>query len=130
MSYTGNLISEEEIGSLLLKDIRILFNTNDKGQISDLLVVEFTENNNPMHLYGKYDLDVGNCLSSWNRVTVAFIIFDFFACNTFASEDVKEAIWDNEFRKIKEIVEQLNYHYIEMLEEDPENPGKQISYTL
>jgi len=104
----GKRITEEEIGSLLLKDIRILYNENDKGQISDLLVVEFTESHDPQFLYEEYGFDVGNCMSRWNEVTVTSIVFDFFVRHGYPNEDIKKDIWDNQFRKIKEIMEQLD----------------------
>lgn len=98
------MITEEEIGSLALKDIRILW-SYEEGKISKLKVAEFTKANNPQYLYKEYDCDIGNCFSRWDQANVAFIIFDIFVRHEFLNNDIKINAWDNEFRKIKEVIE-------------------------
>jgi hypothetical protein len=53
------------------KDIRILWNVDEKSlKITETIVAEFTEENDPQHLYDKYGYDTGNCFSYWDRMTL------------------------------------------------------------
>ena len=107
----SNKISKEEIGSLALSDIRVLWNVNEKSQITDLIVVEFTKENDPQYLYKKYTFDIGNCLSQWNKISIARLIFDIFVRYDFVNEEAKIDAWDNQFLKIKEVVEETGLKY-------------------
>ena len=89
------------------KDVRILWNTNKDHKVTEMIVVEFTKEHNPQHLYQKYDKDIGNCLSDWDRNwDTHFIIFYFLILEEFENIEVKkDAI--KELLKIKELRESL-----------------------
>lgn len=97
---------------LLKKDIRILWNQkfneeNCRFEVADMIVTEFTEDNDPQYLYKEYSHDVGNCLSDWNTWNVAFIIWQLLVEQEFVNNEVKEKA-KRELFKIKEIREELN----------------------
>lgn len=89
------------------KDIRILFNTNDKGDITEIEVAEFSEQNDPQHLYNKYSYDVGNCLSNWDKMTLHQLSIDLFCFYDFATREVKRQ-YLKEMMKIKEFRQEVN----------------------
>jgi len=64
---------------MLKKDARILWNVNDEGKVTDILVTEFSNEINPQQLYQIYKKDIGNCNSNWDKITLveALIIFGF-----------------------------------------------------
>ncbi len=104
----------EKIGAEDIKinkeDARILWNVfekeNEKDGISDLVVIEFKNNKGdlwPLHLYEKYVLDIGNCLSEWKEYTLADLMYRFFVDYRVDGEVIegkilKELVKINEFR--------------------------------
>jgi len=86
------------------KDIRILWNTDDNGNITELIVAKFTEEDNPQYLYKKYSSDVGNCLAGWDNWLISDILFSIFIQH--GSIDAKSRIKNfRELLKIKEVYE-------------------------
>ena len=59
------------------KDARILFNSKH-GKITSFLVADFSNPASKEYLYKEYDLDIGNCLSDWDKWTFADVLLKLF----------------------------------------------------
>ncbi len=59
------------------KDIRVLFSLKD-GTILDLIVDEFKNPTEKMHLYRAYSYDFGNCLCDWEEWSLSDILIKIF----------------------------------------------------
>ena len=70
------------------KDIRILWNVNEEGQINDIEVAEFTPERDPQHLYNHYSYDAGNCFSSWDKMSLNALVIDLFYRYGFENKDI------------------------------------------
>ena len=85
------------------KDIRILFNMDNMGRITQICIADFNREHYeewPRHLYKIYSMDIGNCLAEWdewNLVDVLLFMFQF----VFESEKVIDKFF-NELYKVKE----------------------------
>ena len=88
------------------ENIRILFNKDKDGRIYEFEIAEFVKGdkeNCPMHLYEKYDSDIGNCLSYWDEYTLVDIILNLgyktrFQSRALGLEFIKELSRVEEFR--------------------------------
>ncbi len=88
-------------------NIRILFNKNNDGKITEIVIKEFKiENieNWPRYLYKHYQSDIGNCLAGWEEWDFVDILLYLLFHNGFESDKVidkfyKELYQVEEFKK-------------------------------
>ncbi|HEY3527506.1 MAG TPA: hypothetical protein VGK47_15020 [Nitrososphaeraceae archaeon] len=59
-------------------EARILFKTGELGIITDILVERFRCSEENQHLYQEYKMDIGNCLSDWDKWTLSDVLIKFF----------------------------------------------------
>jgi len=59
------------------KDARILFNSKH-GKITGLIVSDFVSPLSKQYLYDEYDLDIGNCLSDWDKWSFSDVLIKLF----------------------------------------------------
>jgi hypothetical protein len=85
---------------------RVLWNCDKEGKISDLIVAEFSSDENPQYLYNKYRFDIGNCLKDWDKWTNAYIIYRMFLTQEFSSIEIRNRAF-HELERIKEIRKEL-----------------------
>lgn len=87
-----------------MKDVRILWNRNEKGQIKGLIVAEFKTPGQNKNLYDHYTSDIGNCRGDWTTWRVLDVIHYLFVCHEFESQDERLKAFQ-EISKIKEVSE-------------------------
>lgn len=89
------------------KDIRILWNVDKKSlKIKETLVAEFTEENNPQHLYDKYGYDTGNCYGNWDKMNLLGDIMHIIFYYGFHNREA-EIQFLKEILKIKELRDEV-----------------------
>ena len=85
--------------------IRILYNEK-RGNISDLLITEFSEIFDPKPLLEIYDSDVAYFNINWKSIeNINFLILEFFIFREFYNKNYKLAALHGQFRKIKPVYE-------------------------
>ena len=96
------------------KDVRILWSDDRENceNITDFLVSPFTKEHNPQNLYQRFDKDLGNCDSGWDKWKFSDVLGEFFS-NYSLPKPIKKRILQ-ELIKITEFREDaavLLYHY-------------------
>lgn len=99
--YDEFLEKEGYVDTFPMKNARILFQCKN-GQIQDLIVEEFTEENTEkkQYLYKKYSFDIGNCLSDWNEWTLSDVLIKIFVSYGVPFEIRKKILF--ELSKVEE----------------------------
>lgn len=104
----NKLIYQNNGEKMKLQDLRILYNT-DKGRVTKFKFVEFKKGEPdtwPRSLYDHYTSDFGNCLSTWDNVTLEDILLKFgfiipMANEKLMDEFIEELLKVDEFKDYK-----------------------------
>lgn len=84
----------------LKKNVRVLFDyATDRHFLNDIIVAEFIEPTDNMHLYNQYSSDIGNCISGWDKWTLAQVLLRVFD-KEMSHETKRKAFY--ELAKVKE----------------------------
>ncbi len=90
-----------------LKDARILWNCNDKGEITDIGIYEFNKENGSFEknlcLHDRFRFDEGNAHSDWKQWDVGMVLAKFLFWMKFANNEAEK------FRREMEKIDEFKY---------------------
>ena len=79
-------------------------------QIDDIIVVRFTKEDNPQHLYEIYTKDFGNCNAWWDQKHLYQCLLDLWFSYGFADHQVERRFIAMELPKIEEFHDDVMTH--------------------
>lgn len=90
------------------KDIRILWNVDEKGDVLELVVGEFKKPFFPESLYNRFQYNIGNSLCNWSEWTLSDVLINLFVqkkCHNpklVVKELLKVKEWEDDLAYIKQ----------------------------